>query len=392
MTHRLSRPLMLAALALLWLPAVALGWNTVAKWKWRSKPLIGVEAKAAPIPLTMEGLSDGSFQRSLAKRIGPSIPFFSDAVRLHNQVLYSAFGLSGSPHIIIGKENFLHNPGFASAYCHRDIESSADAFEKWARMLREIQDKIESRGQIFIYILTPSKIEHLPETLPPGFPCPSGDGLRFLAAGIGYLEKHGVNYIDATAHIDEIRDAYGYEPFPAGGIHWTDLAAYPATLELIRRINARQGKAVIEPYQIAVGQAPRPSDFDRDYVELLNLFWRPRLGNTAQISVATTIPAERCPKPVSIITVGGSFFTAMGTNLSLAPCPPQVSQLSYLVIETRHFRNGKLIFDKGPDYALLASADVVLVEENAGVFLKTRHIPALHKYLLTGELPERSLY
>jgi alginate O-acetyltransferase complex protein AlgJ len=392
MTNKLSKSLMLAALALLWLPAIAFAWNGVAKWKWLSAPLAGVQVKVAAAPLTIGGLSDGSFQRGLAKRLGPSIPFFADAVRLHNQVLYSAFGLSASPHIIIGREKFLHNPTYTMAYCRRDIERSAEEFEKWARMLREIQDKVEARGQTFLYILTPSKIEHLPDTIPLGFPCPSADRRRFLAEGLRRLDEHGVNYTDATADIDAIRPIYGYEPFPAGGIHWTELAAYPPTLEIIRRINATKGKTVIAPYRIAVGPAPRPSPTDRDYTELLNLFWEPKLGNTAKISVAAPAPASRCPEAVSTIAVGGSFFTALGTNLSLAPCPPKLSQLSYFVIDTRHFIKGKMTFDKAPDYGLLSSADVVLVEENAGIFLKTKHIAALHKYLHTGELPQRALY
>ena len=41
---------------------------------------------------------------------------------------------------------------------------------------------------------------------------------------------------------------------------------------------------------------------------------------------------------------------------------------------------------------MLASSDVIVVEENAGILLKTRHIAALHEYLYTGQLPERQLY
>jgi alginate O-acetyltransferase complex protein AlgJ len=391
MTDRLSRSLMLGALALLWLPAIAFGWNMVAKPQWRSKPLSGVQLASAPAPLTLERLTDGAFQRDLAKRIGPAIPFFADAVRLHNQVLYSVFGLTTSPHIVVGKDSFLHNPTYMGAYCHRDIESSAEDFERWARMLREIQDKVEARGQTFLYVLTPSKIEHLPDTLPPGFPCPSTDQPRFLAAALARLDVHGVKYVDATAGIEAIRPKYGYDPFPPGGIHWTELAAYPPALEIIRRINSSRGKTVIAPFDISVGQTPRATGSDRDYVELLNLFWEPRSSGAAKISVAAPTPS-RCSETVSVIAVGGSFFTALGTNLSLTSCPPKLSQLSYFVIDTRHFLNGKMILDKAPDYGLLSLSDVVLVEENAGIFLKTKHIPALHKYLHTGELPQRALY
>ena len=391
MTHKLSKSLMLAALALLWLPAIAFAWNAVTKSKWQSKPLSGVQMTAAPVPFTLQRVKDGSFQRSMARQIGPSIPFFADAVRLHNQVLYSAFGLTTSRHIIVGKDRFLHNPAYASAYCHRDIESSAEEFERWARMLHEIQDKVEARGQTFLYVLTPSKIEHLPDTLPTGFPCPSTDQPRFLAAALARLDDHGVKYVDATSGIDAIRPKYGYDPFPAGGIHWTELAAYPPALEIIRKINARKGKTIIEPFDITVSRTPRAMGSDRDYVELLNLYWEPRSGDLAKISVVGDVPT-RCPETVSLVAVAGSFFDNLGRNLSMAPCPPKLSLLAYFIIHTAHFQNGEMIVDKAPDYSLLMSSDVVLVEENAGMFLKTTHIAALHKYLHTGELPQRAFY
>lgn len=391
MTHRLSKLLLLGALAMLWLPAISFSWHSISKQKWKSKPLVGVQMAAPPASLTIEHLTDGSFQRSVAQFIGPSIPFYADAVRLHNQLFYTALRLPTSRHIIVGKDDYLLNPVYNNAYCRRDLKKSTKDFASWALMLREIQDKIEARGQIFIYVLTPSKIEHLPDTLPFGFPCPSKDRQQFLAAAVAHLEDQGVNYLDATASVHETFPKYGYEPFPVGGIHWTDLAVYPSVLAIIRAINTGKGKAVIDPYEITVEEAKHPTSIDRDFASLLNLLWEPAARRTAQISVASAVPPH-CPAPVSIIAVGGSFFTSLGTGLSVAPCPPKVAQLTYFVIDTRHFNGGLLSVEQRPNYELLLSSDVVLVEENAGILLNTNHIPALHNYLHTGSLTVRGLY
>jgi alginate O-acetyltransferase complex protein AlgJ len=391
MTERLSKLLMLVALFALWLPALSLGWNSISARKWRSKPLVGVQLTPAPASLAFKHLIDGSFQRSLGRFIGPSIPYYADAVRMHNQVFYETLRLPTPRNILVGKDGYLHHSAYIQAYCHRDIERSTQEFRTWARMLREIQDKIESRGQTFIYVLTPSKIEHIPETLPAGYPCPSKDRQQFLATAVTHLRNQGVKHVDATAGVNETGRKYGYDPFPTGGIHWTDLSAYPALLEIIHAINTSKGARVIEPYEIAVSKAQRPTSTDQDFATLLNLLWVPKAHSTAQISVATPAPA-RCPEPISIVAVGGSFFTSLGAGLSKAPCPPKVSQLAYFVVNTLHFKQGQLSFDQQPDYDLLKSPDVVLVEENAGILLKTQHVPALHNYLNTGELPKRALY
>jgi alginate O-acetyltransferase complex protein AlgJ len=390
MTQRLSKLLMLGALAVLWLPALSFGWNAVSRHKLKSQSLIGVQVAAIPASLTIEHLVDGSFQRSFAQYIGSAIPFHASAVRLHNQVFYATLRLSTLQYIVVGKNDQLLNPAYITAYCYRSIAKSAQNFDSWAQMLREIQDKIESRGQIFIYVLTPSKIEQLPEALPLGLPCPSKDRQQFLPAAVAHLQDRGVKYIDATATVNQEPRKYGYEPFPVGGIHWTDLASYPATMKIIQIINASKEKTVIEPYSITV-RPGNPTATERDFLSLLNLSWLPRKIKTAQISVDASVHAP-CLPPVSIVAIGGSFFTSLGTGLSVSPCPPKISQLTYFVIATMHFAGGVFTLDQTPDYSLLASSDVVLVEENAGILLNTKHIGALHKYLYTGELPQRVLY
>jgi hypothetical protein len=255
----------------LWLPAAAFCWNAAAPlpWQWQSKYLNGPPLDPTPISTPrLDNFIDRSLQDSLAKAIGPSIPFFNDVVRLHNQVLYGGFGISPSKHILIGKNEYLHNPIYTNAYCRRDVTASADTLRQWAQEIRSIQDIATARGQIFLYVLTPSKIEYIPETMPVAFPCRSQDRQRFVAAALSYLDAAGVTYVDATASMDAIEKKYGYDPFPKFGIHWTELAAYPATLEIIREINEAKGTSAIagsgpgskrrlEPEARSILQAPR---------------------------------------------------------------------------------------------------------------------------------------
>lgn len=125
---------------------------------------------------------------------------------------------------------------------------------------------------------------------------------------------------------------------------------------------------------------------DYDYGRLLNVFWTPTPNDTATFSV-TTPPPSQCPTPLSIITVGGSFFQFLGANLSLGPCPPSVAHLFYLTVNTYRYESGQLKITGEADYGLLKPADVFIVEENVGILAAAPHISVFHKYLHTGRRP-----
>jgi hypothetical protein len=256
---------------------------------------------------------------------------------------------------------------------------------QWAQTIRDIQDMSTARGQIFLYVLTPSKIEHIPDTIPAAFPCRSRDRQRFVAGVRSYLDAAGVSYVDATASMAEIKPKYGYDPFPKFGIHWTQLAAYPATLEIIKAINGSKGRTAVIPYEISVRHAERPVIEDYDYAHLLNVLLMPTPKDTAVFSVTTPSPS-RCPPPLSILTVGGSFFQALGANLSRSPCPPSVAHLFYLSLDTYRYESGRLNRTGKADYGLLKTAEVVIVEENVGI-MPTSNIAAYHTFFSTGQPP-----
>jgi hypothetical protein len=379
MRHPLSKSMMFVALAYLWFPAAAYCWNAFSPWPWRSAHLNGAPVTLAVSERSLETFIDRSLQDSLAKVIGPSIPFFNDAIRVHNQIVYSGFGLSPSHHILIGKDEYLHNPLYTNVYCRRDIAGSADDLRQWAQEKRDIQDIITARGQIFLYVLTPSKVEFIPDTLPESFPCLSQDRRQFTAVALSYLDAMGVKYVDATATMEEVEPRFGYEPFPRYGIHWTELAAYPATLQIIAAINSARGGSGVIPYEIVVSPANTPVIQDYDYGLLMNILWPLKANNTATFSVTTPAPSP-CPVSPSILAVGGSFFQALGTNLSRGPCAPIMNHLFYFSLDTYHYESGELTGTGKPDYELLKSAEIVIVEENIGI-LPAKNISQFLKHL-----------
>ena len=84
-------------------------WNSAVerdhpKWRLRSaKPLAGV-AEPAPLDLSTRAFLSGALQKSASTTLGRSLWVFPFSVRAKNQLLFSLFGVSGAPNILIGRD------------------------------------------------------------------------------------------------------------------------------------------------------------------------------------------------------------------------------------------------------------------------------------------------
>jgi hypothetical protein len=392
MIRRIGDAAILLVLLALWIPAIIAGLNAAGMKFWRSKtPLFGVTVAAEIPPATAASLARGEFQSRLAQAVGPSIPFYPDLVRAFNDVQYR-MGLSSNRAILIGADGYLHSTRYAGAYCNREVAHPEAELRDWAKTIAELQHLVEARGQIFVYILTPGKLEHIPQTLPRSYPCSWAPKRPFAAIVLEHLARAGVNYVDGTAHVAETQGLYGYEPFPKNGIHWTDLASHAALNDMIETMNRLSGRQIAAEYDILAVPAAASNE-ENDFAILLNLSDLPP-ANPVGAAKPVYTARRGCPKAASIAVVGGSFFTSLGRGLMRSPCRPQVVQYTYLIAEQRNYDpNTPVGFTRSQiDYSSLASADVVILEENIGIVTKARHVAAFRDYLKTGELPHEGVY
>ena len=99
-----------------------------------------------------------------------------------------------------------------------------------------MQDYFESRGKVFLYVITPSKVAQSPQYIPDGYTCPAAakDRSDKLLVYDDILDRHGVHFVDTASDLAAAREEYGISMFPRGGIHWNSLATALGTQKVDR--------------------------------------------------------------------------------------------------------------------------------------------------------------
>lgn len=379
---------------LLWIPGSVFLFEIISGMKFTDPvpPLVGVIEKKIDLDTSYRSLVEGKFQRNLSVGFPQHLPFYATITRCFNQIQYSLLGLSSNREVLVGREGILHGTTYAKNSCQQSLTTSKEKINEWAENIANIQNIIRQRGQNFLYVLTPSKADFMPETLPFGYPCPATaeDRISFVTSALAALDKRDVHYFDATDGLNRTKELYGFDPFPKGGIHWTDLAAHLATQGLVDKLNFDLDRENVSyPYKLVVTTKQIPTMEEQDFAQLMNVAFTPSNYLTAEITVSGQLKSL-CDEPVNIVVVGGSFFTSIGRALSRSPCNPSIRQLSYLTISQVDYgiSPGKLVVT-APDLGILKQADIIIVEENMGILMNSRHIPAflqlLEKESLQGQ-------
>jgi alginate O-acetyltransferase complex protein AlgJ len=386
MLSRISRSIVFVPLLALWLPGLMLSWNYMApRWAIGTQNDLFGTAMPKIENFSLGAFWSGTYQSQVGKAIPGALPFFSTIVRGNNELNYRVFGHSPLPWLLVGKRQYLLGTGPVDEFCRREVRDFSKRAAQWVIELKEIQNELKKRGQVFVYLITPSKIAHMKDILPSRYPClaKQEDRETILPLYRQMLKQAGIRFVDGTAQLTQSLTKYGFEPFPRGGIHWTILSAYPASQALINEVNEAVGDHVLQPFEIVVTPATSPEGSDRDYAELLNVLWPPIDYPTARVSPRYPSPPE-CKRRVSIAAVGGSFTSQISSLLMMSGCPPSLWFFSYMKLGVFAMHEGKRLDQETTpsDYRLLESSDVVVLEENEEILARSKHGPWLHDFFV----------
>lgn len=370
-------------------------WNFFVSTDWpklrirSDSPLWGVGAPK-PAPWTLDALISGETQKAVSSRMGQLQPVFPLAVRIRNQFLYSALGVSGAPDLVIGRDRQLFEKAYVDEFCARGAPPEPAFLDAWATRLRDIQNRVEAMGKRFHYVITPSKAARLSSALPAHVACLSmaRGAAEKLAPYRAALDAHGVAYVDGAALMTQAAPQYPIDLFPRGGTHWNYLGAAIATQALTRELN-KHGPSPIRPYEFEWSIAPEAEGTDMDLLRLLNLLWPDRRYPTARIYGRYAGPCDKTPK---IFAAGGSFLIEMLANLVTASCPVSVDYWHYVRDDAGGFRRWRRLVENmdGFEHDLdparetdadfaggVYGADVVLLEENEKAIGHMGQVPDL---------------
>jgi hypothetical protein len=291
-------------------------------------PSLAGIAKAEMIPISVEALWSGQTQRTLSNNFGRLLPPFAFAVRARNQFLYSLFGVAGSGGLLIGKDEELFEGSYVSEFCTRGAPPDQKRIEAWANDIRDIQDRVEAAGKVFIYLVTPSKAAQYSEYLPATFNCPARakGTTEKLAPFRAALDARHIRYVDAASLIQKAKPNYPIDLFPRGGTHWNMLGAALATQTIVQKLDEARRDLSLGAVEFNYSVASEAKLFDRDLLDLLNLLWPDPHYPAPVVEIA---PSAKCARPPHVVEMGGSFLHEINILWEHAGCAPSVDHWFY---------------------------------------------------------------
>lgn len=351
--------------------------------------LKGATEKTEKQRLTVASLLDGSFQAAYARQVGPRVPIFEFAVRLRNQVEFSALAMSAIPSVFVGAHRELIEHVYTDDYCSRNLASFLPAARIWAGHIREMQDAVERQGKTFLYVVTPSKVGQYPGFMPPGMPCPAAvpDRTGLVPAWIALVRAAGVNVVDTTAVVGAAHGAYPFALFPQDGTHWNAVGGMLAGQAVAARLGGLRRDAALAPAGFQWHFADEPSGPDIDLAVLMNLLWLPEQDPTPEVELEPTPDIAGCT-PLKIAMVGGSFAHAIGDSLSRQRCHPAVIEYEYWHTFVLTWDDGDMEeqpFSEATRARDLGQADILIYEDNEQMLGRSEHGKALYEYIMGHE-------
>ena len=341
-------------------------------------------AQQAPPVLSWANVLDGAYQRVAAGRVGTFSPIYEASIQWKNQIYYSLLGTSATSTILVGPKQQLVEVPYVQEYCSRNAVTVAAVADPEARRIRAMQDAVEARGQVFVYLLTPSKPAVYPSVIPKDYPCDAlpADRDAKLPLWRAALHRAGVHVADAAGAVFAARDSDPLGLFPRGGIHWNQIGAALGAQALIEAVNAQ--RPLLTPFAFGVSTSTSPVGTDRDLYDILNLIERDPHYPVPVLTYRRAGPAGPC-RPARIVEVAGSFVFEVNDVLMQAPCAPEISVWWYW--DNTHFLfppglARHLPVNAAERTADLRSAQIVVLEENEQFVPGSEQMGKLAKELL----------
>jgi alginate O-acetyltransferase complex protein AlgJ len=299
--------LLLLPLASAWNLAIAPSYPTLAI---KIGPKLGGVTYDASVILSWSSLRDGSLQKAVSSRVTDAMPVRPLLIRINNEIRFELFGELTAPHVVRGANGHLIERSYLEEYCARTEGMGAKFAADVLPKLRDIQDYYRAHGGIFVYVVTPSKVAHLPEYFVDRVPCPSTPDARthLVSEYIGMLKQGGINVVDTASLIHLLKGSYEVDLFPQGGVHWNDIGGARAVSAIVEEINRQAGHEIVPPFRFSYTLSGVTAGADRELVDLLNVFFPPLGYQTPKVQFSPSAScADHPARQLDVAMVGSSF-------------------------------------------------------------------------------------
>lgn len=344
--------------------------HLIFKWMTPDHKLNGMTTEITPPSFNLLQIKSHNVQNYVEKKITNKLPLRSLFIRINNQIYYSLFKKSYSEHgqVIIGKSNQLIIKGDIDAYCANQTRNITELTE-WADKLSTLDTFFKKRNQLFIYVITPSKAEYMPDMIPDRFHCKKNGITPHLQKMEQLLTERHILYVNGATLMAEGMKQYNAPMFPRGGIHWNALGASIGVNATIKTINQAQHTS-IKPALFNYTLSYKPKGIDRDILNLLNLA---RPDDNYPVPMVNFTPALSSNHPALVACIGGSFLRQMVDIFLENKIFPKISYYRYFKLEKINFEENKKTIAQDVDlssantFSEILAANIVILEENSAL-------------------------
>ncbi|CAN5126561.1 hypothetical protein BH10PSE10_BH10PSE10_09940 [soil metagenome] len=355
------------------LPVVT-AWNlAVAPTQPKLEIKIGPKLSGVTRPLQLEwspsSLIDGSLQKAITERITQALPIRPLLVRFNNELKFELFGELTLPGVIQAPGGQLIEQLYFDEYCSRTEDLATARAQAIIPKLRAIQDYYRSRGAVFVYLISPSKVAHMPERFLPGRTCPSTTAARkqFIPQYAELLRQAGIDVLDLATFIHGLKGTYDFDLFPQGGSHWNDVGGARAATLIAEEINRQAGRNLAPPFTFTYALSGVTAGVDRELADLLNTFFPPMAYLTPKVKFQPSVSCATYPsRTLDVAFVGSSFSHLPAEILMRDNCLSALNTYFYLSLGRFSGEPYQKLQSDLPaaDLAHLRDAKVMLLEEN----------------------------
>ncbi len=346
------------------------GSKTILKWMTHDYRLKGFIKEIKTPTLDLAHFKSHDVQKYVEEKLTIQLPLRSFLIRLNNQIYYSLFKRSHSnlAKIVVGKSNQLFEMVYINSYCGFVDTAFSDPVKliDWANKIKILSDFFEKQGKTFVYVITPSKAEYVPEAIPTRFHCKIQGTAPHVKTIERLLTERKIRYVNGSDLMFALTEKHGVPMFPKGGSHWNMLAASEEANALIATING-SGHVRLNPIQFDYQLQHDALGDDRELMGLLNVL-KP---NYHYIVPEITFKKIKSPSPLKAAFVGGSFLEKIVNILAENQILSKISFYRYFMEKQTDYVAGQkpikypVDLNSPKSLAAILAADVIVFEENS---------------------------
>lgn len=357
--------------SLLWLIFIViffvLCFSVVPSYKQFQKSFNGDSEKIKYPGFSKKSLQSHEFQKYTETLFEKNIRLRKKLISFNNQIYYALFKKSFAENstLVIGKNKQFYELHYILDHCSTRKELSE--LPAWADKIAELNQYFTSKGKTFIYVITPSKAEHMPNTIPDRFHC-KNVGIKDAVYQMDKLltERH-VTHINGPYLMIQTMNKYKMDVFPPGGIHWNWLGS---TVEAAAIVEALKLKTKLPLPQIqftyTMGK-PQIGDTDRDILAVAQLWEKSFNYKVPQIHFENPVYAG---KPITLSVIGGSFNWSLNKIFLKNKIFSEVNYYFYFNRHEKFFKpDQKLEWSTNIEIADILKSDVIILEENSAILV-----------------------